>query len=233
MDRSARRLSIVTSIGFLLTGLAAVATPAMAGAVPGSTFDIDVTGYNKAGTTGFYVAGLTGPLQATFGSTDVFAGAGINGQTITVSSSESVGATTTTDTVFISTPTNFLTTAKINGTTITQLQLDLGDANANNVGISLTSAPTSPVTEAGYLLYGSGETQFTLTPTDSSSGTTLAAAEGVNNGSSAISAVGVNEFELSFTYANPPAVPEPATLGAFGAGLLGLLTFAQRRRFTP
>jgi hypothetical protein len=39
-------------------------------------------------------------LQAAFGSTQVFDGAGIDGQNITVSSSETVGATTTTDTIF-------------------------------------------------------------------------------------------------------------------------------------
>ncbi len=103
------------------------------------------------------------------------------------------------------------------------------------MGISLSSAPTSP-TVSGYFLYGSAETQYTLTPGNDSSGTTLAAVEGVDYGSasspSAISALKVNEFEVSFTYANPVAVPEPATLGAFGAGLLGLFTVAQRRRFT-
>jgi len=226
MDSFTRRPPISASIAVLLMGLATVATPAMAGALPGSTFDIDIAGYNSAGTTGYYVVGATGPLQATFGSTQVFDGVGINGQNITVSSSESVGASTTTDTVIISTPTNFLTTNRINGTLISDLQLDLGDANADGVGISLSSAPTS-LTESGYLLYNGG-TKFTLSPTNYSSGTTLGAAEGVIYGTSAISGLEVNEFELSFTYANP--VPEPASLGALGAGFLGLLTVAQRRR---
>jgi hypothetical protein len=109
MDGFSRRLPIVTSMAVLLTGLASVTTPAMAQAVPGSPFDFDIAGFNYTGTSGSYVVSATGPLQATFGSTDVFSGAGIDGQTITVSSSESVGATTTTDTVIISTPTNFLT----------------------------------------------------------------------------------------------------------------------------
>jgi hypothetical protein len=229
MDSYTRRLPIIASTAFLLTGIACVATPAMAGAVPGSTFDIDIAGFNKAGTVGYLL--LSSPLQTTFGTSQLFSGVGLEGQNVTVSSSESVGATTTTDTVIVSTPTNFLTAAKVNGTSITSMQLDIGDVNANNIGITLTSAPTS-LADTGYLLYGSAETQFTLTPTDESSGTTLAAAEGVNVSSGTINSVGVNEFELSFTYANPVAVPEPATLGAFGAGLLGLFTVAQRRRFT-
>jgi hypothetical protein len=73
---------------------------------------------------------------------------------------------------------------------------------------------------------------FTLAPGDDSSGTTLAAVEGVSYGSSAISSLKVNEFELSFTYANPSPVPEPSSLAVFGAGFLGLLTVAQRRRLT-
>jgi len=214
----------------LLTGLAGVAAPAMAGVVPGSTFDIDIAAFNSTGTTGYYVFGTNGPETATFGSTDVFTGAGIDGQTITVSSSESVGATTTTDTIIVSTPTNFLTTNKIDGTTMTSLQLDLGDADADNVGISLNS-PVASSTASGYMLYGSGETQFTLTPGNDSTSTTLAAAEGVST-SGAIASVGVNEFELTFTYANPAPVPEPASFAVFGAGLLGLLTVAQRRRLT-
>lgn len=228
MDSFTRRPPISASIAVLLTGLATVATPAMAGALPGSTFDIDIAGYNYAGTAGYYVVGATGPLQATFGSTQVFDDAGINGQNITVSSSESVGASTTTDTVIISTPTNFLTTKTIDGTLISALQFDIGDANADGVGISLSSAPTS-LTESGYLLYNGGTT-FTLSPADESSGTTLGAAEGLlyGSGGSAISNLKVNEFELSFTYANP--VPEPASLGALCAGFLGLLTVAQRRR---
>jgi hypothetical protein len=229
MDSFIRRLPIIASTAVLLTGLIGVSTPAMAGVVPASTFDIEIDGFNSTGTTGYLL--LASPLQTTFGSTQVFDGVGPEGQNITVSSSESVGATTTTDTVIVSTPTNFFTGTKIGSTKIEALQFDIGDANANNAGITLTSAPTS-LTESGYILYGTAETQFNLTPTDYSSGTTLAAAEGVSYAPNYISTLAVNEFELSFTYANPVAVPEPATLGAFGAGLLGLFTVAQRRRFT-
>jgi hypothetical protein len=224
----ARRLPFVASIAVLLTGLASVATPAMAGALTGSTFDFDIGGFNSTGSVGYYVVG---PLQATFGSTQVFDGAGLEGQNITVSSSESVGATTITDTFIVSTPTNFLTANTINGTTISDLQLDLGDGNSGGVGITLTS-PVTSVTVSGYLLYEGG-TSFNLSPANDSSSTTLAAAEAVLLGGAPISEIDVNEFEVSFTYANPAAaVPEPASLGVFGAGLLGLLTVAQRRRFT-
>jgi hypothetical protein len=213
----------------LLTGLVTVATPAMAGALTGSTFDFDIAGFNSTGTVGYYVAG---PLQATFGSTQVFDGAGIDGQNITVSSSEVIGATTITDTIIVSTPTNFLTVASINGTTISDLQFDLGDSNAGGVGIALTSA-IALSTVTGYTLYDSGAIQFALTPANDSSSTTLAAAEGVLLSGEPIAEISVNEFELAFTYANPAAaLPEPAALGVFAAGLLGVLAVAQRRRFT-
>jgi hypothetical protein len=229
LEHRASRLPYVASVAVLLTGLASVATPAMAGALTGSTFDIDIAGFNSTGTAGAYVVS---PLQVAFGSTQVFDGAGINGQDITVSSSETVGATTTTDTIIISTPTNFLTTATINGTTISDLQLDLGDGNAGGVGIALTTAILSS-SATGFLLYNSGATMFGLGPANDSSTTSLSGAEGVLYGSAAISALDVNEFEIAFTYANPVApLPEPDSFGVFGAGLMGLLMLGQRRRLT-
>jgi hypothetical protein len=174
---------------------------------------------------------VVSPLQVAFGSTQVFDGAGIDGQNITVSSSETVGATTTTDTIIISTPTNFLTTATIDGTTISDLQLDLGDGNAGGVGIALTTAILSS-SATGFILYDSGATMFSLGPTNDSSTTSLSGSEGVLYGGPSVSALDVNEFEIAFTYANPVAsLPEPDSFGVFGAGLMGLLIVAQWRRF--
>ena len=67
---------------------------------------------------------------ATFGMTQTFTAAGYNGQDYTITSSEAIGVTTTVDTITVSTPTNFLSTTTANGTKITQLQFDVGDANS-------------------------------------------------------------------------------------------------------
>ncbi|MBE7159571.1 MAG: hypothetical protein INR62_14270, partial [Rhodospirillales bacterium] len=83
---------------------------------PADTFTFDIAGFNSASGVG-YVLGSS--LSTTFGTTQTFVGAGYNGQTYTITSSEAIGATTTVDTITISTPTNFLTSTTVNGTTIT------------------------------------------------------------------------------------------------------------------
>src|SRR5215207_6383916 len=60
---------------------------------PGDPFTIAVTAFTA--TAG---AQATAPLTSNFGTTQTFANAGLAGQTVTVMSSESIGATTTTNT---------------------------------------------------------------------------------------------------------------------------------------
>lgn len=72
---------------------------------PGSTFGIAVTGFNfNDPSDGIFLTNVFNPV---FGTTQTFTGGGLGGN-VTVSSSQVIGTTTTTDTFTISTPTNFV-----------------------------------------------------------------------------------------------------------------------------
>jgi hypothetical protein len=220
-----------------LAGCVIAGTAARAEVTPGDTFTFDIAGFNSTSGVGYI---LGNDQSAVFGTTETYAGAGYNGQNITITSSEVIGATTTTDYFTVSTPTNFLTSATVNGTKITALQFDLGDANS---GVTFNSVPdtvdfTTPIvspTATGYILYSSANTQFALTPvlTQSNNGASLAGVEGVNDGSTAISTLAIHEFELAVTYANPAvsAAPEPGTWLLMIAGVAGIgLAFRKATR---
>jgi hypothetical protein len=206
-----------------LAGCVIAGTAARAEVTPGDTFTFDIAGFNSTSGVGYI---LGNDQSAVFGTTETYAGAGYNGQNITITSSEVIGATTTTDYFTVSTPTNFLTSATVNGTKITALQFDLGDANS---GVTFNSVPdtvdfTTPIvspTATGYILYSSANTQ------------SLAGVEGVNDGSTAISTLAIHEFELAVTYANPAvsAAPEPGTWLLMIAGVAGIgLAFRKATR---
>ena len=220
-----------------LIGLAMIGSAAQATVTPGDTFTFDIAGFNNASGVGYI---LGSDESAVFGTTQTYTGAGYNGQNYTIASSEAVGATTTTDTFIVTTPTNFLSTTTVNGTKITALQFDLGDANS---GVTLGGVPdtvdfTSPVLApagTGFLIYGAANTQFALTPTltQSNGNESLAAVEGVNDGTTAISTIAVHEFEFAVTYANAAvsAAPEPGTwaLMLMGVGVVGYALRRSRR----
>lgn len=208
---------------------------ASAGVIPADTFTFSIAGFNSASGTGYI---LGSGFAATFGQTTTFAAAGYNGQAYTISSSEVVGATTTTDYFKISTPTNFLTTTTVNGITITALQFDIGTANSG-VGVAAGANAVNfanaigAYTTTGNIVYGATNTVFTLTPgtTLANGGLSFTMAEGVNTGTTAISGIAIHEFNFSITYANPvvAAVPEPGSTALFLAGL-GLMGFVAGRR---
>ncbi len=233
-----RKVGGARRVGLLLAAAAALSftQAASAGVTPGDTFTFSIAAFNSAGTSGFI---LGSGFSAVFGSTTTFAAAGYNGQAYTISSSEVVGATTTTDFFKISTPVNFLTTAQVNGVTMSALQLDIGTANSG-VGVATgadTVSFTGPIasyTAAGNVVYGTGNTVFNLTPNVTlTNGTmTLTAAEGVNVGTSAISGIAIHEFDFSITYANAVPVPEAST-GAMllaGLGLMGGVVLRRSRK---
>ena len=203
--------------------------------VPLSTFTFDVSGFNSAGTTGYL---LTPDETTTFGTTQTYTAAGINGQNITITSSETVGVSTTTDTFTVSTPTSFLTTSKVNNTTIAEIQFDIGDANAGGGTVNFAAPVPAGYTDSAYLLY-EGTTTFSYTPATSvnvftNNNESLAVGEGVNFGS-AISAYSPNTLSYSLTYATVPlAAPEPSTYvtAALGALALGTVLLRRNRRST-
>ena len=204
---------------------------------PGDTFTFDYAGFNTASGVGYILGGST----ATFGTPLTLATGGVNGQSLTLTSAETVNGTTTTDTFTLTTPTNFITTTTVNGTKITSLQFDIGDANSGVIpGAPDTvdyALPVTGNTQTGNILYGTTNTSFTLTPTTTltNGGQSLAAVEGVNDGTTAISTLAVHSFTYSVTYNTIPIpAPEPSTYAFVGAGalLLGMATVRRNRRQT-
>jgi hypothetical protein len=186
----------------------------------GDTFDIVVVGFN-ASNSGAY---MTGPVDPVFNTTQTYSGDALAGQVLSVTSSEVVGPTTTTDTFTISVPTNFDPTGTtIDGIPVTFMEADLGGYNAGTDTVDFSS-PLASATPAGSILYGGGSTD-TLLPfeTFSNGGSSLAMTAGVAAGGSDLAAFAINSFTLSVTYANP--VPEPAS-----AGLLLCMAIGLRKR---
>jgi len=217
------RFKSLLAAAVLLAGSSA----AFALVTPGDTFSFDIAAFNNPGTIGYLI---TPAEDIVFGTTMTYTGAGINGQDITITSSEVVNGTTTTDTFTVSTPTNFLTTAMVNGTKMTQMQLDLGDANSGSDTVDYV-LPITGYTDTGYIVYGTANTQFTLTPgvTTTNGDMSLSAAEGVSDGTTAISNLKVHQFTFSVTY--PTAnIPEPSSAALCVVGGLGLLFGLQRYR---
>ncbi len=226
LPHAAHAQSLTPAGGVLAVVGAASSGPVPALVTPADTFSFDIAGFNSNSGVGYL---LTPQETATFGVPMTFTAAGINGQDITITSGETIGATTTTDTFTVSTPTNFLTTTTVNGTTITALQFDIGNSNSGSNPVNVL-LPISSYTAAGNILYGASNTSFTLTPatTLGTNNLSYAASEGVNTGTSAISTIAVHSFTYSITYLT--AAPEPSPFAAFGIGLLGLATLALKAR---
>jgi hypothetical protein len=186
----------------------------------GDTFDITIVGFNANNSGAF----LTAAVDPVFGTTQVFPADGLGGQALTVTSSEVIGATTTTDTFSISVPTNFDPAGTtVGGKPVVVMFADIGGFNAGPDTIDFASNVSS-ATVTGDLIYSGGT--FVLNPTPNNTftngGTSLATAEGVNAGGSDLAGLAIHQFDFSVTYANP--VPEPASMGLFltaaGAALL-------------
>ena len=205
--------------------LGCTAAGAHAQAVAGSPFNFDLTAFNSAGTIGYYIT----PVEtANFGATTTYSAAGVNGQNITVSSSESTVGSSITDLITVTTPTNFLTTTTINGTKMTQMDFDLGDVNAGNVPIQ--TAQINTYSSSGNIIYGTGNSNFALTTNVTLGGDRMSYAngEGVSNGTTAISTIAIHQFSFSITYT---AAPEPSSFALAGVGVsaLGAMVFRRRK----
>lgn len=212
------------SIAAALTALATMGSNAHAQVVPASTFDIAVVGFNSTNSGSF----LTASVDAVFGTTQTFTGVAKGGQTLTVTSSETIGATNVTDTVTISVPTNFAPTGTTVGSPagpVTSMEADFGGYNAGTDTLDFAfpepSLATSGVT--GQMLFSGGMT-FALSPQGnvqlSNGNMSLEDAEGVGAGGSDLAAFAINSFSFTFTYP-VTAVPEPTSLA-----LVGLFTGA-------
>ena len=209
-------LAAATLLAGASASQAIVADPSLV--TPGDTFSFDIVGSNSTSGTGYVLGSV---LTATFGVPTTFTGAGYDGQNYTVLSTETTNGSTVTDTVTVSTPTNFINEAAINGTTITALTFNLGVGNTLDFSAPLTSS-----TSTGSGIY-STNTTLALTPATTLSANlkSLSATEGINSGTTAINGFTVHSFTYSISY----AVPEPSTYAVVALGTLALGTVLARR----
>ncbi len=192
--------------------------------IPSDTFDISLVGANAANQAAYLVS----PIDATFGTTQNFAGAGLGGQTVTITSSEVVGATTTTDTISISVPTNFDPTGTtIAGSPITQMQSNLGGSFAGTDTLDYQT-PLNPTTTvfAGSATYSGGILPLTPGDTLTNGNMSLAMVEGLSSAGD-LAPFTIHNFTFTVTYPNV-AVPEPSSLALLG--IVGLAPMARRWR---
>ena len=138
------------------------------------------------------------------------------------------------DTFTVTTPTSFLTTAKVNGTTIAAVQLDIGNTNAGGNTVDYLLPIASVTSDAASVTYGTANTVYNYTPaltavTLSNGNMSVAIGEGINFGA-AISSAAPHSLTFSFTYPTLAVVPEPSTWAICGLGLVGGAVMIRRRR---
>ncbi len=200
--------------------------------MPGDTFSFQVSG----GTVDDQNVDMFPALDVVFGITKTYSGIGVNGQDITVSSSETIGATTTTDTIIVSTPANFYTLDTFNGSTVYEYAFRMGDMYNGDDPLRLQRF-TGILDVTGYLTFSGGT--LALNP-DWGLGQDVQsfnANEFIFSSFDAnpppISQYNINSFSFVLNYPNAPAaVPEPSTLALGLLGLLGgMVVVVRRRRF--
>jgi hypothetical protein len=209
--------------------LLSIDASAIAGVIPGDTFDITVVGFNSSNVGAYLVS----PIDATFGVANAtYAVAGPGGATVTISSSESIGPTITTDTFSIGVPVNFDPSGtSIDGSPITTMEADVGGYNFGTDTVNFNGAiDPSSLSVSGNIVYSGGT--FALSPASQLGGgdTTLAMVEGVTAGGSSLDSFDINTFTFSVSYDNIVPVPEPGSLAPLGLGGLALLA---GRRWLP
>ena len=212
--------TLTAAAALLASSSAAKAVIAEPAAVtPLDAFSFDIVGSNSTSGMGYVLGSVE---TALFGLTLTYTGAGVDGQSYTVTSSETTSGSKVMDTITVSTPTDFINESTYNGTLINALSLNIGNPNTLDF-----SSPVTGATATGSILYTAANTSFTLTPstTLSNNSESLSATEGVNAGTSAITGLDVHSFTYIITY----AVPEPSTFAFAGIGALALGTVFLRR----
>jgi hypothetical protein len=186
--------------------------------VAGSSFDIQIVGFNSSNGE----VAITNDVTPTFGTTQNFTGDTIDGSTLTVSSSESVSGGVTTDLITISVPTDFDPSGDAFSTPAVEMFAAFGDYVGPNLLQFAAPINAASLNGSGVLLYSGGSVALTPTLSLSDDNAALSGNEGVNAGGADLEGFGINSFSFTLTYTVP--VPEPATAGIFvslaGAGLL-------------
>jgi hypothetical protein len=172
-------------------------------------------------------------VDPVFGTTQTFTGDALGGQNLTVSSSETIGAITTTDIITISVPTNFDpsgTTVGSPPSAVLDMETDLGGYNAGADPLDFSS-PLVNLSVIGFMTYSGGT--FPLNPgvNDilSNGNESLATAETVGALGQPLSGAAISSFTFEISYDNPVSTtPEPGTLSLVGTAAAGFLTLRRR-----
>jgi hypothetical protein len=226
------RLAVAATLALL-----AGSSPARAGkdfnpelVSPGDMFSFDVAAYNTSTmpTTAEYAVD---PDDVAFGTTAMTTGLG--GDAVSITSSETVGAMTTTDTFTVSTATNFAPVGQTIGASmlpITGLQFSIGiDATYGDpVNVVL---PITSYSATGSTIYGTGTgTTVNLSPntTVAGGGESYTMYENISDGGTTLNALRFHSFTYTITYDTLP-VPEPSAMVLCGLGLIGCALWALRR----
>ncbi len=221
-----------------LAGLASLpssraAAPGLDGVDPGDTFDVEAVGYNQADVSGDTY--LIYPIvDATFGADTTFTNRGVGGQSVTVSSVQSVSGNTTTDYFFVSVPTNFVPAGTVdnNGNVIDAIDFGIGIELGGSDAVNFDAAVIpGTVTGSATFLEGGMVTSIPIdqSPTFSDGNTAFSDEPGITSSApgQAISSYDVTGFSVTVSYIS---VPEPSTVATMLLGGAGLVWLALRRR---
>ena len=215
--------------GLCVSALVA-ASFAQAQVIPGDTFNFAIEGFNSSGQRGY----LVNPLTATFGSTQMFAGAGLANQTVTVSSSQSFNAGFIITTIMISVPMNFIPGGTmIGGMAVTTIYAEIGGFSAGPNTLDFLN-PLTGATYSGSMLFGANST-FPFIPAAglSNGDRSLALSEGLAAGGADLSPFAIRAFSFSVQQAAPAAVPESGeTYLLLGCSIAVLLLLRHRMAAT-
>ena len=225
-----RRTAIAALLG--VTGLVC-GRAADAQAIAGSTFSLDAIGYNGAEPLD-YVSLFTQPVTATFGAEQTFPAAGLDGQPVTVISSESTFQGATTDNVFVYVPSNFVPVGQTDaaGAVIDAVEFSIGDYLGGTQTLDFSTPPQDAVSTGGITFHLAGVALpegLTQNQTFSNGGYSYSDYEQVTADatSTPITEYSITAFSFAVTY---DAVPEPSTNAMMLLGAGGLLCMVWRRR---
>jgi MYXO-CTERM domain-containing protein len=214
----------------------------------GNSFDVAVVGFNLQNSSGGYVvndaAFLVGPYAPTFGVTATEPLATSDGETATITSTETAAGGKTTDKVTVTVPTAFVPSGSTfsDGDVINEEDLEIGFAAGTKaltfsvpVNTAITASGTGVYTYGGashtYQFKGASA-PYTELSTDH---TMLSADEGLSNFTDTtgdtpadLTYLDLRSFSFTFSYATP-AVPEPGTAGV-GLAVAGAALMRRRSR---
>lgn len=223
----------------VLLGLTGLVLPAAVHAAPDTvspadTFSVELVAYNTNDFSGNIYA-IQSNLTPVFGLAQAYPNAALGGQTLTVSSSESVSNGAVTDTITISVPTNFVPTGTLDNhkNLINAITFSIGVYQGGTDPLDFTLPLSNPVSSGTATISPMGVTSTIPIPQQnavlSNGNMSYSNEEGVFIPLTAMTSISFDQVtSFTFTITN---VPEPSTTAALVIGAVGMgrMTFRRRR----